>query len=143
MVFTSVAFAKFFVLFACVFLMARNRGQRQLVVLGASIVFYGSWNVRYLLLLATPSIIDYYCALAIEATEAPRLRKTILLISICSNLGLLAYFKYTNFLVSTFGELFHVPHRTLDILLPVGISFYTFKTMSYTVDVYRGELQAC
>jgi alginate O-acetyltransferase complex protein AlgI len=143
MVFTSIAFVKFFALFACIFLLARNRGQRQLVVLGASIVFYGSWNARYLLLLATPSIIDYYCALKIEATESPRLRKTILLISIASNLGLLAYFKYTNFLLSTFSELLHLPHRTLGILLPVGISFYTFKTMSYTVDVYRGELRAC
>lgn len=143
MVFTSIAFIKFFSLFACLLLFARNRGQRQLVVLGAGIVFYGSWNARYLLLLATPSIIDYYCALKIEATESPRLRKTILLISIASNLGLLAYFKYTNFLLSTFSELLHLPHRTLDILLPVGISFYTFKTMSYTVDVYRGELRAC
>jgi alginate O-acetyltransferase complex protein AlgI len=106
-------------------------------------VFYGSWNARYLLLLATPSIIDYYCALGIEATETPKLRKTILLFSICSNLGLLAYFKYTNFLLSTVGELLHFPHKTLDILLPVGISFYTFKTMSYTIDVYRGELRAC
>jgi alginate O-acetyltransferase complex protein AlgI len=143
MVFTSVHFLKFFAAFLCLFSIARNRRQRQMVILGASVVFYGSWNVRYLLLLATPSIIDYYCALGIEASNSRRVRKAILWASVCSNLGLLAYFKYTNFLLSSLGGLFHFPHRSFDILLPVGISFYIFKTMSYTVDVYRGQLRAC
>ena len=143
MVFTSWAFVAFFLVVLIAIRLAPTRASRQLVILLASAFFYGYWNKLYLILLATPSIIDYYCALYIEASDNPKTRKRILLLSLCTNLGLLGYFKYTNFFLSTIGAVLGRHYRPLDILLPVGISFYTFKTLSYTIDVYRREIPAC
>ena len=112
----------------------------------ASCFFYAAWDVRYIGLLLFISVVDWYVANRIAATEDRGTRKRWLLVSLVSNLGLLGYFKYTNFflgnlngLLAPFGKSF--PH--LDILLPAGISFYTFKTLSYTLDVYRGSLPVC
>lgn len=143
MVFTSWAFVAFLAVVLAGLSAARTREQRQLLILLASIYFYGYWQPWYLLLLATPSAIDYVCALRIEASDVPRVRKRWLLVSLVTNLGLLGYFKYANFFVANVSALFGLPQRHLDILLPVGISFYTFKTLSYTIDVYRRELAAC
>ena len=143
MVFTSLVFVKFFFLVLVALAICRTRWQRQLAILLASMVFYGYWNVRYLLLLATPSVIDYFCALRISGTEDPKRRKFWLVLSIVSNLGLLGYFKYANFFLQSFGKLFGRDVTVLHILLPVGISFYTFKTMSYTIDVYRRHIEPC
>ena len=143
MVFTSWAFVVFFAAVLIALAFARTRNIRQLVILISSVVFYAYWNKWYLILLATPSVIDYVCARGI-ASASSRLRKRLWLIgSICSNLGLLAYFKYTNFFLGNIAKLAGRHYSTLDILLPVGISFYTFKTLSYTIDVYRGEIEAC
>jgi alginate O-acetyltransferase complex protein AlgI len=108
----------------------------------ASIFFYGYWNKLYLLLLAAPSIIDYYCAILIEASNHPRRWNLWVVVSLASNLGLLAYFKYANFCLSNFATWFGRDFKPLDIVLPIGISFYTCKTLSYTIDVYRRELPA-
>jgi alginate O-acetyltransferase complex protein AlgI len=144
MVFTSFIFVKFFLVVLAVLAICRTRWQRQLAILLSSIVFYGYWNAWYLFLLATPSVIDYFCALRISERDDAKRRKRWLILSIASNLGLLGYFKYANFFVESFGKLL-VGHDVpvLHILLPVGISFYTFKTMSYTIDVYRRHIEPC
>ena len=143
MVFTSFAFLVFFAgVMVGLAVLPQNRW-RQLLILGASCYFYSYWNPKYLLLLATPSVIDYLCAIRVEDATDPRVRKRWLVLSLITNLGLLAYFKYTNFFIDNVATLFGIEARHLDIVLPVGISFFTFKTLSYTIDVYRKELPAC
>jgi alginate O-acetyltransferase complex protein AlgI len=143
MVFTSFIFVEFFLVVVVVLAVCRTRWQRQFAILLASIVFYGYWNPWYLFLLATPSVIDYFCALRISETEEVRRRKFWLTFSVVSNLGLLGYFKYANFFVHNFAVLMGRDVPVFHILLPVGISFYTFKTMSYTIDVYRRHIEPC
>jgi alginate O-acetyltransferase complex protein AlgI len=142
-VFTSFAFLKFFVVVLIGLWLMPNRGLRQLLILIASCFFYAYWKPAFLLLLLTPSVIDYWCSIRIEDTDDPRRRRFWLLFSIISNLGLLAYFKYFNFFIDNFGALLGRPVAHWDIVLPVGISFYTFKTLSYTIDVYRRQIPAC
>jgi alginate O-acetyltransferase complex protein AlgI len=143
MVFTSFTFVEFFLVVLVALALCRTRWQRQLAILLGSVVFYGYWNAWYLFLLATPSVIDYFCALRISETQVDARRKFWLRFSIVSNLGLLGYFKYTNFFVQSFAELLGRDLHVMHILLPVGISFYTFKTMSYTIDVYRRHIEPC
>jgi alginate O-acetyltransferase complex protein AlgI len=143
MVFTSLIFVKFFLIVLALLALCRTRWQRQLAILLASVVFYGYWNAWYLFLLATPSVIDYFCALRIREAEDAARRKLWLVFSIASNLGLLGYFKYANFFAQNFATLMGRDAPVFHILLPVGISFYTFKTMSYTIDVYRRHIEPC
>jgi D-alanyl-lipoteichoic acid acyltransferase DltB (MBOAT superfamily) len=110
------------------------------VVLVASYVFYAYWEPWYAYLIGFTTLMDYVAALAIHSSEDPRRRRLFLGLSLAANLGLLGYFKYTNFALDTLETLLGgagvgIPH--LDILLPAGISFYTFQEMSYTIDVYR------
>ena len=142
MVFTSWAFVLFFAVVLLGLRIAPTRTGRQALLLLASCFFYAYWNAWYLLLLLTPSAIDYIAAKRIEESEDPRIRKRWLLFSLTTNLGLLGYFKYADFFVQSFSGLLGVEARHLDILLPVGISFYTFKTLSYVIDVYRREMRA-
>jgi alginate O-acetyltransferase complex protein AlgI len=116
------------------------------VLFVASCVFYAAWDYRYLALLLLVSVIDYYCAARIAETDDQRARHRWVTFSIVSNLGILGYFKYYNFFVGNLNGVlawsgFRLP--ALDILLPAGISFYTFKSMSYTIDVYRREIEPC
>ncbi len=143
MVFTSWAFVKFLAVVLVGLRIMPTRMLRQLLILLASAYFYAYWEPAYLLLLATPSLIDYWCAIAIEDSGKAHIRKRWLLFSLISNLGLLAYFKYTGFFAETIAGLFGMEKPQLDIVLPVGISFFTFKTLSYTIDVYRREIAAC
>lgn len=121
----------------------KHRGPRQVLILLASVVFYASWKPAYVFVLAAPAVVDYFCAIRIEESSSPISRKRWLLVSLISNLGLLAYFKYTNFLIDTVAAVVGIQARHLSIILPIGISFFIFKTLSYTIDVYRGDLQAC
>ena len=116
------------------------------LLLGASYVFYASWVLWPLLLLIASTTIDYVCALALAAAGSRTLRKrAVLVVSIVANLGLLGFFKYGQFFTDTISPLFldyfDSSHWTWP-LLPAGISFYTFQSMSYTIDVYRGILPA-
>lgn len=142
MVFTSWPFVLFLVVVLVGLRLAPTRTTRQALILVASCYFYAYWNPWYLLLLLTPSAIDYLAALRIEESDDPRVRRRWLLFSLITNLGLLGYFKYADFFVQSFSHLLGVEARHLDILLPIGISFYTFKTMSYVIDVYRREMRA-
>ncbi len=108
----------------------------------ASYFFYGCWDWRFLGLLIGTTIIDYWVGLQIAASEDEAARKRILLLSLGANLGVLGFFKYYNFFVASAIALLESlgmhPHApTLSIILPVGVSFYTFQSMSYTIDVYR------
>jgi alginate O-acetyltransferase complex protein AlgI len=143
MVFTSWAFVKFFVVVLIGLWLMPTRRLRQLLILVASAFFYAYWKPSYLLILAVPSMIDYFCAIKIEESNSARNRKRWLVLSLVTNLGLLGYFKYTNFFIDNISILLNrsIPH--LNIVLPIGISFFTFKTLSYTFDVYRREIRTC
>ena len=120
---------------------------RKYWLLTASYFFYGYWNPVFLLLLLFSTAVDYLCGLGLERYQDKRIRRTLLLTSIAMNLGLLFSFKYLDFFGETINHLcaaLSIPYRVpaLNLILPVGISFYTFQTMSYTIDVYRGGFPA-
>src|SRR5262245_25780179 len=143
MSFVSWGFVAFFAAVLAGLKLMPTRSARQLLLLVANAVFYGSGTTWHLLVLAAPALVDYACAVRIEDARDARERRRWLLVSLVSNLGLLAYFKYANFFVDNVAALFGVSAAPLDIALPVGISFFLFKTMSYTIDVYRREIPAC
>jgi alginate O-acetyltransferase complex protein AlgI len=144
MVFTSFAFLIFAAVFLPVFFVARGAWQR-LVTLVASYVFYGWWDWRFLFLLGTSTVVDYTIGRLIAASEDPKRRRALVGLSVAANLGYLGFFKYCNFFADSlrvalmqFGM--EADWATLHIILPAGISFYTFQSMSYTIDVYRGRI---
>lgn len=148
MLFNSIDFAIFLPLvFALYWLFKFSIRTQNILLLIASYIFYGWWDPRFLVLILVSSLIDYFISSKLETTENSRHRKYLLGVSLISNLGILAFFKYFNFFLenfesafSFFGEKMNV--ERLDIVLPVGISFYTFQTLSYTIDVYRKKLPA-
>lgn len=122
------------------------KAQNAFIVL-ASYVFYGWWDMRFLGLLMLSTLVDYLLALRLEREGKKSIRKLLVAISLFVNLGLLGFFKYYNFFVESFTEAFSVlgvpiQSPSLNIILPVGISFYTFQTLSYVLDVYRQRMQA-
>lgn len=147
MLFNSQVFAVFFAaVFGAYWLLSKHLGARVWLLLVASYVFYGYWNWYLLALIFSSTAIDYVLGLAIGASTDPKRRKLFLIVSLVTNLGLLGFFKYWNFFAreaSAALEALGLPGSlpVLQILLPVGISFYTFQTLSYTIDVYRGSLQ--
>lgn len=147
MLFNSVNFIAFAVAIAIVYpFLHRRVVPRNVFLLLASYFFYGCWDARFLLLLLFSTLVDYGVGLAMGSTKNPSRRSGLLLVSIASNLGVLGYFKYANFFIESashvLGQLgMHASYPTLQIVLPVGISFYTFQTLSYTIDVYRGQLK--
>src|SRR5215207_5784985 len=149
MLFNSGVFLKFFAGFLLLYWLVRNHLRaRNILIVVASYLFYGWWDYRFLGLILFSSLLDYFVGLGIaRQNHAPR-RKLWLTASIAANLGILGFFKYFDFFVTSFGTLLQklgVPFQTstLGIILPVGISFYTFQAMSYTIDVYRGNVPAC
>jgi alginate O-acetyltransferase complex protein AlgI len=143
MTFVSFEFVVFFPLVLLGLMALPTRSSRQLFLLFASWVFYAAGTPWHLAVLATPAIIDYAVALRIEREPDRRARKSWLILSLVTNLGLLAYFKYADFFVGTVASLVGVESAMLSPGLPIGISFFTFKTLSYTIDVYRGQIPAC
>lgn len=146
MVFNSVTFFLFLVVTFLVYLKASKSTIRSgnIILLSASYVFYGWWDWRFLFLIFISSITDYLIGLRISETDSVRKRKGLLAISLIVNLGMLFVFKYFNFFVDTFIDLFGIDENRsnlIRIILPVGISFYTFQTLSYTIDIYRRQLQ--
>lgn len=145
MFFNSLTFFVFFTIVLGLYFSLPHRWQNRML-LAASYVFYGWWDWRFLSLILISTVVDYYCGLKIHAQRsAPGKRKYIIL-SVIVNLTLLGFFKYYNFfidsfiyLLSQFGWNLHPP--LLNIILPVGISFYTFQTMTYSIDIYRGHLE--
>jgi alginate O-acetyltransferase complex protein AlgI len=116
-------------------------------LLAASFYFYASWNRKLALLIVGSTLLDYFLGLGLEASRTPRLRRVLLGLSLTANLGLLAYFKYANFFLESLQESLRAAGMSasmpvLKILLPVGISFYTFEAINYTVDVFRRRVPA-
>jgi alginate O-acetyltransferase complex protein AlgI len=148
MFFNSIAFLVFFLVFFQLYWLINNKFSvkyRNLFVLVSSYFFYGSWDWRFLILLFFSSTVDFLLGKKIAQAESIKTKKFFLSCSLVFSLGILGFFKYFNFFVSSLQELFllfHLPLNTytLHILLPVGISFYTFQSLSYTIDVYRGKL---
>ncbi len=147
MLFNSTAFFVFLPLvFILFWVLQKHLKAQNIVVLIASYIFYGWWDWRFLLLIAFSTLNDYFLGLAIHKTEVKRKRKIYLALSVVSNLAFLGYFKYCDFFIENAARLldtigFNVHMSTLEIAIPVGISFYTFQTMSYTIDVYRKQMQ--
>ena len=145
MLFNSFAFAIFLLIVLGGYYVLTQRAQNIWLLL-ASLVFYGWWDPRFILLLAVPTIIDYFCALKIKAASRHATKKRYLLLSLITNLTILGFFKYFNFFIDSAFQILEAvgrPHYKpfLYIILPVGISFYTFHEISYVVDVYREELE--
>ena len=143
MLFSSPRFFVFLAVLMAALALPLSVRRKKHVLAFASCFFYAAWDYRYLGLLLSVSIIDYACAARIEASESHRARQGFLWFSVISNLSILAYFKYTNFFIDNVNALSNLGLPHADILLPAGISFYTFKSMSYTIDVYRREIRTC
>ncbi len=142
MLFNTLQFVVFFFAVLTAFYSSPVRWRRVLLLI-ASYYFYMCWNPKFILLLLTLTTIDYWAALWIEASSGAR-RKTALVISLAANLGFLGFFKYYNFLASNTALLLGRPASAffMRIILPLGISFHTFQSMSYVIDVYRGQQNA-
>ncbi|HET7696447.1 MAG TPA: MBOAT family O-acyltransferase [Vicinamibacterales bacterium] len=153
MVFNSLQFLWFFVVVYGLYRAAAallpppgaRRAQNWLLLV-ASYYFYAAWDYRFLALLAASTLVDYTCGLLMGRTSDRARRRTLLWLSIGFNLTLLGFFKYFNFFADNLHALFaalgwQLDFVTVRILLPIGISFYTFVTMSYVIDVYRGEIE--
>jgi len=129
-------------------LLARHAQLRIVFVFVASCLFYMAWHPAYIVLILGSTLVDYIVGLRIHATNEPKARKRWLILSLVSNLGLLGLFKYFNFASQATADVLglffgiEIPNPPfLDVLLPVGISFYTFQTLSYTIDIYRRKLE--
>lgn len=148
MLFNSIDFAIFLpvVFLLYWFVTNQNLKAQNLLVVLASYVFYGWWDWRFLSLILISTMVDYFVGLGLLKQKKPQKRKLLLWLSILVNLGFLGFFKYYNFFLENFIEAFSIlgykmKADTMNIVLPVGISFYTFQTLSYTIDVYKRKLE--
>jgi D-alanyl-lipoteichoic acid acyltransferase DltB (MBOAT superfamily) len=145
MLFTTPAFIIFLFVVWALYWRLERRAQNILILL-SSCLFYAWWDWRFLGLLLGITGIDYTVALCMDKQENPILRKRLLLVSLATNIGVLGFFKYYNFFVDSLHGAFksvgiHSDSLTLQIILPLGISFYTFQALSYTIDVYRKRME--
>ncbi len=148
MLFNSFTFIIFFaIVYSAYILLRKNYKRQNHFLLAASYFFYGWWNWKFLALLLTSTVIDFFIGKALDSTSVEKRRKKLLLLSLAFSLLILGFFKYFNFFSESFSSLmnafgFKADALTLKIILPIGISFYIFQTMSYTIDVYRRKLKA-
>jgi len=145
MIFNSLQFVAFFIIVYFLYRALNHRWQNRML-LAASYFFYAFWDWRFLSLIMISTAVDYVIGLKIYYSGDKRERNLLLLVSLIVNLGILGFFKYFNFFIDnlqSFASLFgfHLHGSTMQVILPVGISFYTFQTMSYTIDVYRNQLK--
>lgn len=143
MLFNSLTFIVFFALVLGAYWTLHSWNARKNMLLVASYIFYGAWNPPFALLLFATTALDFFLGARIAQAQQPRIKRAWLIASVTSNLSMLGFFKYGNFLLENFqwllaraGVAYQPPH--LDVFLPIGISFYTFHSLSYTLDVYRG-----
>ena len=145
MLFNSLEFLVFFPIVLAVYYVLSTRAQNAWLLL-ASYVFYGWWDWRFLGLILLSTVVDFFVGQRIHASDDDRARKRLLAVSIATNLGILGIFKYYGFFVESGVAMleaagFQAHVSTLQIILPVGISFYTFQTMSYSFDIYRRRIE--
>jgi D-alanyl-lipoteichoic acid acyltransferase DltB (MBOAT superfamily) len=147
MLFNSIEFAFFLpVVFILYWLLGKNLKLQNLLLLGASYFFYASWDVRFLFLLIFSTLLDYFTGIMISESETRSRKRFWLWLSISVNLGFLAVFKYYNFFAASFADMLsgfglQVNPWSLQVILPVGISFYTFHGLSYIIDIYYGRIK--
>ncbi|MEO0651608.1 MAG: class II aldolase/adducin family protein, partial [Planctomycetota bacterium] len=147
MLFNSATYACFLALVCALYwALSKRAGARHLLLLVASYAFYANWDPRFLGLIVFSTLLDWTVGQRLAGEERPRARRAWLLASLVGNLGVLGFFKYFDFFSAQAAALLNAAGLaadpfTLDLLLPVGISFYTFQTLSYTIDVYRRELE--
>jgi D-alanyl-lipoteichoic acid acyltransferase DltB (MBOAT superfamily) len=149
MLFNSIEFAIFLpiVFLLYWFVASKKITYQNVLILASSYFFYGWWNWKFLFLIVFSSLLDFYLAKAISKSNNNQNRKLFLSLSIFSNIGLLGVFKYYNFFIDSFTQAFSFFGQTinpdyLQLILPIGISFYTFQTLSYTIDVYRKKIES-
>ena len=147
MLFNSIEFLLFLPVVFGIYWMLGSRGLKtqNFFLLAASYFFYGWWDWRFLTLIVFSSVLDYSIGLKMSASQSTGQRKLLLLLSVAVNLGFLGFFKYFDFFLLNLNEAFTflgnpISFRGLEIVLPVGISFYTFQTLSYTIDIYRKKI---
>ncbi len=147
MLFNSTEFLLFLpITFALYWLLNKRLQLQNALVLVASYLFYGWWDWRFLSLIIISTLLDFWVGQKLYASTAPKIKRRWMWLSVSFNLGLLGFFKYYNFFidswVSAFSQMgYEMDAWTLSIVLPVGISFYTFQTMSYTLDIYKNKLE--
>ena len=146
MIFTELRFVLFFLLVFCVHWALRGLKARKVWLLVCSYAFYAGWDWRFLSLIWISTVVDWIAGGRIHAASEHRVKRRWLTLSLIANLGLLGTFKYLNFFIDSgvafLGLLgFDASRPVLEIVLPVGISFYTFQTMSYSLDIYFGKLK--
>src|SRR6478735_185743 len=146
MLFNSLTFVVFFVVVVTLYWTIRSWRARKNLLVVASYVFYGAWNPPFAALLFGTTAMDFWLGRQMAKARDQHARRRWLVASVCMNLSMLGFFKYGNFLLQNFqwllarlGIIYQPPH--LEILLPVGISSYTFHSLSYTLDIYRGVLR--
>src|SRR6188472_1777610 len=146
MLFNSLTFVVFFVVVVTLYWSIHSWQARKNLLVIASYIFYGAWNPPFAALLFGTTAMDFWLGRQMAKARDQHARRRWLVASVCMNLSMLGFFKYGNFLLQNFqwllsrvGIIYQPPH--LDILLPVGISFYTFHSLSYTLDIYRGVLR--
>ncbi len=149
MPFNSLAFSIFLPLVFFLYWTLQNRPlvAQNCFILIASYIFYGWWNWRFLLLICTISFVAFTAGKALSVTDNQNRRKLLLSISLCANLGILGFFKYYGFFVESFmasmqGLGMHLELRTIQVILPIGLSFYTFQAVGYVIDVYQRRVTA-
>ncbi len=142
MLFNSYQYWIFFLAVVALFYSMPFRAGK-LLLLAASYLFYMWWDPRFIVLILASTIVDYYLGILLE-TARPNRRKLLLAASLAVNLGILGFFKYYDFFAGSLADLLHIPRSSvvLQIVLPVGVSFYTFASLSYTFDVYWGKMKA-
>ena len=142
MLFNSLQYWIFFLIVATLFYSVPFRIGKFLL-LGASYIFYMWWDPRFIVLILTSTVVDYFLGILLETTTGRR-KKLLLVVSLVVNLGILGFFKYYDFFASSLAGLLRVPESSvvLQVILPVGVSFYTFASLSYTIDVYWGKMKA-
>jgi D-alanyl-lipoteichoic acid acyltransferase DltB (MBOAT superfamily) len=147
MLFNSIVFFVFLIIVFFIYWLFRNQLKVQnIVILVASYFFYGWWDWRFLSLIFISSILDYSIGISLNQIAKTSYRKFLLLLSVLVNIGILGFFKYFNFFIDSFSSFvqffgFSPNIPSLQIILPVGISFYTFQTLSYTIDIYRRNIE--
>ncbi|MFT6159747.1 MAG: alginate O-acetyltransferase complex protein AlgI [Myxococcota bacterium] len=146
MIFNSLTFVLFFVLVRGGYSLLPTWRSRKILLLLASYLFYAAWNPPFVLLIVLSTCVDYVLARQIAQSTVQSRRKLLVVASLAVNLGLLSYFKYSTFVLDSFQQSLAVigvnwSPPMWNVILPVGISFYTFQTLSYTIDVYRGKLE--
>ena len=146
MLFNSYIFFVFLGIILPIFYILKSKKARNIHLLIASYIFYSYWDWRFCFLLLISTIVDFFVGKTLYNQQRKQIKKILLLISLITNLSILGFFKYFNFFVDSFENLispigFNLDFLHLHVILPVGISFYTFQTLSYTIDIYRNKLK--